>query len=144
MASLTCFGRLTWERRNNMSFHIDAEKCHGCGACAFACLFGVPQPVDSAKSKYIIDEKLCNSCGQCENICPTGAISPGAGYKKIRAVIINAARCNGCAKCYDACLAKAPEGVKDKPPFIINTEKCFNCGLCKDRCEQVAISFEYV
>jgi len=126
-----------------MSFLINEEKCVGCGACAFVCLFGVPKPVDSDKSKYAIDENVCTECGQCENICPTGAISPGPNYRKIKRVVINADKCNGCTRCTYVCLAKAPEGVIGKSPFKINTEKCFCCGMCKLHCRQQAISFEY-
>ncbi len=126
-----------------MAFIIEQEKCFGCGACAFACLFNVPQPTDSTKSKYVIDSEKCNNCGQCDSICPTGAIHPDSSYRKIKKVYVNAAKCNGCAKCVDVCLASAPKGIKDKPPFEIDTSRCFRCGLCKAQCEQNAIEFEY-
>lgn len=126
-----------------MAFTIEEKKCFGCGACAFACLFNVPAPINSAKEKYVIDAEKCNNCGQCDSICPTGAIKPPKDYRKIRAVVINEAKCNGCTKCVDVCLAKAPIGIKDKPPFEIDADRCFHCGLCKAQCEQDAISFEY-
>ena len=74
-----------------MAYMINTEKCVGCGACRWVCLFGVPAPTDTDASKYVIEKEKCVGCGQCENICPNNAIEPlpdhqtGNGYpRKLR------------------------------------------------------------
>lgn len=54
-------------------YHVDKEKCVGCGACAKACGMGC-DPVQNANSLE------CIRCGQCKQVCPTGAI--GCGFRK--------------------------------------------------------------
>lgn len=125
-----------------MAFYIDEEKCLGCGACAFACLFDIPEAVNSEKSKYTIDKEKCMGCGQCEHICPNSAIKPLPDHKRIVKVTIDKEKCIGCSLCARACLAGAPEG-KIKEPFSINQEKCFKCGLCATKCRKDAIIVEY-
>ena len=125
-----------------MAFYIDNEACIGCGACKFMCLFDVPQPLDSAKSKYTIDTEKCLGCGQCVNICPNGAIHPTAEHRPIKRVYIDSEKCIGCSLCARACFAGAPHG-QIKSPFEIDGDKCFKCGLCATKCKKDAIVIEY-
>ena len=38
-----------------MAYIIDQNRCVGCGACAYECLFQIPVPTDENKQKYRID-----------------------------------------------------------------------------------------
>lgn len=125
-----------------MAYIIDENKCLGCGACAFVCLFNIPQAVNSEKSLYIIDGEKCLGCGQCENICPNNAIHPAPDHKNIAKVYINQDNCIGCSLCARACPAGAPKG-KIKEPFEIDQSRCIKCGLCATKCRKEAITVEY-
>ncbi|MBR3241524.1 MAG: iron-containing alcohol dehydrogenase [Parasporobacterium sp.] len=125
-----------------MAYIIDRNRCVGCGACAYECLFNVPKPVDENKKKYVIDRTECVGCGQCEVICPNGAIFPEPGQRKIRKVEIQPDLCIGCSLCRKACKAQAPHGEL-KSPFEIDQKKCFRCGVCASKCPKKAISLEY-
>ena len=125
-----------------MSFVVDLNKCVGCGACKYICLFESPTPIDEAKSKYEIKSSNCLGCGQCEDICPNNAIKPAPGYKRIKNVTIIEEKCFGCGVCRHFCLAKAPDGERNKP-FKIDSEKCFRCGVCISKCRKDAIVAEY-
>ena len=125
-----------------MSYSIDAEKCLGCGACRFACLFHIPKP-DEKKEKYTISAHACCGCGQCEAICPNDAIHPAADHKSIRRVTVDRTLCTGCGKCTVVCLAHAAVG-EEKQPHMIKQEKCFHCGMCSRVCKDGAIRVEYV
>ena len=63
-----------------MAYTIDAEKCLGCGACRYVCLFNIPKP-DALKEKYTISAHACCGCGQCETICPNDAIHVGQFFQ---------------------------------------------------------------
>lgn len=125
-----------------MAYKINSALCVGCGACAYECLFHVPQPVGEDKSKYYIDTEKCISCGQCEPICPNQAIFMLPGTVKIKKVTINKENCIGCSLCARNCPANAPYG-EIKSPYEINQEKCFHCGLCASKCPKKAIDIEY-
>ena len=124
-----------------MAYRIIEEKCIGCGACAFVCLFDVPAlAVDGVK--YTTDGENCLGCGQCENLCPNSAIEPLPDHKKIKKVSIITENCIGCSLCARACPAKAPHGELKKP-FEIDQSKCFRCGNCATKCRKDAIKVEY-
>jgi NADH:ubiquinone oxidoreductase subunit F (NADH-binding)/ferredoxin len=52
-----------------ISYHIDRDRCSGCGACARRC------PVDAIsgekKKPHVIDQKICIQCGACVGACPS-------------------------------------------------------------------------
>ena len=125
-----------------MAYIIDRNRCVGCGACAYECLFGVPKAIDEDKTKYTIERSACVGCGQCMAICPTGAIFPEAGQKKIKQVRIDPEECIGCSLCRKVCKAEAPDGTM-KEPFEIDQKKCFRCGVCATKCPKQAIRVEY-
>ena len=125
-----------------MAYRIIDEKCVGCGACAWVCLFKVPVGAEADKSKYTIDKENCTGCGQCEKICPNNAIEPCPDHREIRKVTIDPEKCVGCTVCQHICPEKAPFGERGKP-FEIDQSKCTQCGACYMRCRHEAILTEY-
>ncbi len=125
-----------------MAYIIDRNLCAGCGACAYACLFGAVAAADEAGQKYVIDPEKCVGCGRCEPICPVGAVFPDAQQKKIKKVLIDPEKCIGCSICRKNCKADAPKG-EIKKPFVIDQEKCFRCGVCAAKCPKDAIEIIY-
>ena len=125
-----------------MAYRIIEEKCVGCGACAWVCLFKVPAAATSDKSKYTIEKEKCAGCGQCENICPNNAIEPCPDHRKISKVEILPEKCIGCTVCAHICPEKAPFGEHGKP-FAIMQEKCVQCGACVLKCRHEAIRAVY-
>jgi len=51
---------------------VDQDLCQGCGACAEACWFGLPQ-IEEYKAS-IADHPECMRCLICSEACPVGAI----------------------------------------------------------------------
>ncbi len=124
-----------------MAFTIQEEKCVGCGACAWGCLFDVPK-LDPDKPVYRIEKDKCVGCGHCENICPNNAIVPLPDHRWLKKVTIDPEKCVGCTVCQHVCPDKAPVGERGKP-FEINQEECDQCGMCVARCRHDAIIAEY-
>ncbi len=126
-----------------MAYSIDKERCVGCGACAYICLYNAAGAADDIASIYEIDEKKCVECGQCSHICPNSAITAPEGWRKIKKVTILPEKCKGCTLCRRVCAADAPFG-EVKQPFEIDQSKCFQCGACAKKCRFGAIEVEYV
>ena len=125
-----------------MAYRIIEDKCVGCGACAWVCLFGVPKATAEGGAKYTIPKDKCVGCGHCENICPNSAIEPCPDHRRLKKVTILPENCVGCTVCRHVCPEKAPFGERGKP-FAILQEKCTQCGMCVVRCRHDAIQTEY-
>ena len=125
-----------------MAFTIKEEKCIGCGACKWVCLFDIPKLKSEDGTKYWIEKEKCIGCGHCEDICPNNAIEPLPDHRRLKKVTIITEKCVGCTVCMHICPEKAPFGERGKP-FEINQAKCFKCGMCASKCKHDAIQTEY-
>ena len=55
-----------------VEFHIDPEKCNGCGLCLKACDSGA---ISGEKKKpHKIDQSICVKCGKCITVCRQEAV----------------------------------------------------------------------
>ncbi|MDD5094353.1 MAG: NADH-quinone oxidoreductase subunit NuoF [Dehalococcoidia bacterium] len=54
-----------------ISYHVDAERCIGCEACAKSC--PVSAISGEKKKAHLIDQQLCIHCGVCFSKCPQAA-----------------------------------------------------------------------
>ena len=65
--------------KNLMEYHIDPDKCVGCGRCAKGCPAGCITKSDYTAPghklpSYVIDATKCVKCGACIGTCKLGAI----------------------------------------------------------------------
>ncbi len=56
-------------------FHVDADKCTGCGACQSACKLDIPAHITPNSPE-------CIRCGDCKRACPRGAIGHGTPARR--------------------------------------------------------------
>lgn len=79
-----------------MAYRILEDRCIGCGACAWVCLFDVPRLTDDS-IHYVFDKDSCIGCGQCKNLCPNNAIEPCPDHKTVKRVTITAGNASAAA-----------------------------------------------
>ena len=56
-------------------YHVDREKCTGCGKCETAC----PMQISPVRE---VNHGECIRCGGCKSVCPVGAIASGFSIGK--------------------------------------------------------------
>ena len=56
-------------------FHVDKDKCKGCGLCVKQCGISSIVSVNRGKAEYNQETENCRECFHCFKICPNNAIS---------------------------------------------------------------------
>jgi heterodisulfide reductase subunit A-like polyferredoxin len=71
-------GRI-FQRTNDMTATVDADRCRACSACIQTCENGAPSLTGDAAHRHArIDPAVCTGCGSCMVTCPSGAITIGS------------------------------------------------------------------
>ncbi len=56
--------------------HMDAERCVGCGTCAYVCAPSAISVTDGITHyEWDYDPARCTFCGRCADLCPTRALA---------------------------------------------------------------------
>lgn len=56
-----------------ISYHIDLEKCIGCGLCKKECPANCIE--GELKGPHVIEDEKCTRCGACYSVCPVHAVT---------------------------------------------------------------------
>jgi NADPH-dependent glutamate synthase beta subunit-like oxidoreductase/NAD-dependent dihydropyrimidine dehydrogenase PreA subunit len=70
-----------------LRFHVEPERCRGCGECVEVCPFdavGLTAREGTRESRALVDAFACRGCGLCGGVCPTGAITSYLDLAKLQ------------------------------------------------------------
>ena len=123
-------------RKADLYWQRDPEKCIQCGRCETSCVM----PVSAVRCMHA--NKVCGYCDLCggyyrtnakelntaaENmLCPTGAISRKFVEEPYFEYTIDEALCNGCGKCVKGCSSFGNGSLY----LQVRQELCLNCNEC--------------
>ena len=130
-------GKVAGEKKSDIFWQIDPEKCTQCGRCETCCVL----PTSAVKCLHAV--KVCGYCDLCggyyrsnvkelntaaENLmCPTKAIIRKFVEDPYFEYTIDESLCNGCGKCVKGCGAFGNGSLY----LQIKRELCKNCNECK-------------